>query len=341
MLALRLYGLTTALGGGMADVFISYAKKHAQLTEDLARDLEAEGFTTWWDTSLLPGDEFPEQIKHEIDAAQAVIVIWTESSVDSPWVRSEANRAHALDKLITLHAMGLNLDHVPLPFNTVQSSLVTDRAKVFAALAKRGVKPSGDVHPNEAKKIEKAPQRGPDKARKPNVDSAVHAAAAQEWAKIERTSDIGKLSIFARHFPGTYYADLAQKRIAELPAELEKAERLRLEEEAWKPIFAKKEARLAKLFLEQFPNGKHAAEAQEIIDKAQEIVERNNTEAFIALISFSISTLIFVFAFAYWWATGQTGPLGSSIGESIFLFIFYVFVCGAGLAFFIIKVREA
>jgi hypothetical protein len=27
----------------MADVFISYSKKHAQLTEDLARDLEAEG----------------------------------------------------------------------------------------------------------------------------------------------------------------------------------------------------------------------------------------------------------------------------------------------------------
>ncbi|MFZ1106997.1 MAG: toll/interleukin-1 receptor domain-containing protein [Rhodomicrobium sp.] len=127
----------------MADVFISYAKTHAQLTEDLARDLEAEGFTTWWDTSLLPGDEFPEQIKNEIDAAQAVIVIWTESSVASPWVRAEANRAYARGKLITLHAAQLNLEHVPLPFNTLQSSLVTDRAKVFAALARRGVRPSG------------------------------------------------------------------------------------------------------------------------------------------------------------------------------------------------------
>jgi len=30
----------------MADIFISYSKKHADLTEALARDLEAEGYTT-------------------------------------------------------------------------------------------------------------------------------------------------------------------------------------------------------------------------------------------------------------------------------------------------------
>jgi hypothetical protein len=35
----------------MADIFISYSKKHAQLTVDLARDLEVEGYTTWWDTA--------------------------------------------------------------------------------------------------------------------------------------------------------------------------------------------------------------------------------------------------------------------------------------------------
>jgi TIR domain len=57
----------------MADIFISYSKKHAQLTEDLARDLEAEGYTTWWDTSLLPGDMFfPQTIRTEIEAAKPV-----------------------------------------------------------------------------------------------------------------------------------------------------------------------------------------------------------------------------------------------------------------------------
>ncbi len=40
----------------MADIFISYSNNYAQLTIGLARDLEAEGYTTWWDTaSELPG----------------------------------------------------------------------------------------------------------------------------------------------------------------------------------------------------------------------------------------------------------------------------------------------
>src|SRR5208337_75207 len=138
----------------MADIFISYAKLHAQLTEDLANDLEAQGFTTWWDTSLLPGDEFSEQIKREIDTSQAVIVIWTESSVASPWVRAEANRAYQLRKLITVHATGLNLEQVPLPFNTLQSSLVTDRAKLFAALSKRGIRPRGYVLSNSVQEVD-------------------------------------------------------------------------------------------------------------------------------------------------------------------------------------------
>ena len=101
----------------MADVFISYAKRHAHFTEELARDLETEGFTTWWDTSLLPGDEFPEEIACQIDAAKVVIVIWTEASVESPWVRAEANRAHAQGNLITLHAVGLDLKRVPLSWS--------------------------------------------------------------------------------------------------------------------------------------------------------------------------------------------------------------------------------
>ena len=119
----------------------SFCKQHAQLTKELACDLEAEGFTTWWDTSLLPGDDFPEEIKRQIDAAKVVIVIWTESSVNSKWVRAEATRADQQNKLITLHGPGLDFQDIPLPFNTRNSEVVTDRAKIFAALARRGIAP--------------------------------------------------------------------------------------------------------------------------------------------------------------------------------------------------------
>jgi hypothetical protein len=46
----------------MADVFISYAKPDRPLASKLAAMLEAEGWTTWWDTSLTIGDDFRNEI---------------------------------------------------------------------------------------------------------------------------------------------------------------------------------------------------------------------------------------------------------------------------------------
>jgi TIR domain len=46
----------------MADVFISYSKAYAEAAEELARDLQAKGFSVWWDTSLAAGDRFADTI---------------------------------------------------------------------------------------------------------------------------------------------------------------------------------------------------------------------------------------------------------------------------------------
>jgi hypothetical protein len=103
----------------MADIFISYSRKHAQLTVDLARDLEAEGYTTWWDTSLLPDDVFfPETIRAEIAAAKAVIVIWAEHSITSRWVYSDANEGFKQGKLLQVRDPALGPSKVPVPFNS-------------------------------------------------------------------------------------------------------------------------------------------------------------------------------------------------------------------------------
>jgi hypothetical protein len=124
----------------MADIFISYSKAERDLTVALARDLESQGFTVWWDTSLLPGDDFPDEIKRQIDAACVAIVIWSESSVGSRWVKAEAQRADDLRKLITVHTSGLDPRTIPMPYNVIQSVDLSERAKIYAALEKRGVK---------------------------------------------------------------------------------------------------------------------------------------------------------------------------------------------------------
>jgi TIR domain len=70
----------------MADVFISYAKADRTLALKLAAMLEAEGWKTWWDTSLIPGDDFRNEIMTELGRAR-------HASIKSDWVRSEAGRA--------------------------------------------------------------------------------------------------------------------------------------------------------------------------------------------------------------------------------------------------------
>ncbi|MEL6782594.1 MAG: toll/interleukin-1 receptor domain-containing protein, partial [Pseudomonadota bacterium] len=84
----------------MADVFISYAREDAPKAKLLAEALTAEGLSVWWDHELIGGDNFREEIAQTIAAASCVIVIWSERSVGSPFVKDEASRANARGVLL-------------------------------------------------------------------------------------------------------------------------------------------------------------------------------------------------------------------------------------------------
>ena len=77
----------------MADVFISYARADKARVAPLVAAIEAKGWSVWWDPEIAPGQEFDDQIDAEIDAACAVLVVWTPTSVASRWVRGEAREA--------------------------------------------------------------------------------------------------------------------------------------------------------------------------------------------------------------------------------------------------------
>jgi len=93
----------------MADIFVSYSKKHRPLTERVAALLNGKEFvgpdgtskpiTVWWDQSLSSGDVFHRDITKQIDKAGAVVVIWSEGAVASDWVYAEAQRGAAQKKL--------------------------------------------------------------------------------------------------------------------------------------------------------------------------------------------------------------------------------------------------
>ena len=77
----------------MADVFVSYARADKARVAPLVAAIEAKGLTVWWDPEIAPGRQFDDEIDVALQAAKAVLVVWTPTSVVSRWVRGEARDA--------------------------------------------------------------------------------------------------------------------------------------------------------------------------------------------------------------------------------------------------------
>jgi hypothetical protein len=126
----------------MTDVFISYSKHDRPIAQALADDLVSLGITVWWDFELYAGDDFHDAILAAIDAATAVIVIWSSTARASKWVRSEATRANRQNKLIPTLAPGATLDDVPLPFDQLQCVPILEREQIYRSLQRLRIIPA-------------------------------------------------------------------------------------------------------------------------------------------------------------------------------------------------------
>jgi TIR domain len=67
----------------------------------------------WWDPKLRAGEHFDDVIEKALDQAKCVIVIWSERSVQSRYVRTEATYALDQDKLVPVAIESVKL---PLRF---------------------------------------------------------------------------------------------------------------------------------------------------------------------------------------------------------------------------------
>ncbi|MEQ1617830.1 MAG: TIR domain-containing protein [Terricaulis sp.] len=74
----------------MADVFISYKREDRDRVQLIARTLQEEGFSVWWDPAITLGASYAAAIRAELDAASTVLVVWSNQSVHSEWVQEEA-----------------------------------------------------------------------------------------------------------------------------------------------------------------------------------------------------------------------------------------------------------
>jgi hypothetical protein len=84
----------------MPDVFLSYAREDRERARVLARALESDGWSVWWDRKMVAGETFDETIERQLATAKTVVVLWSEHSISSQWVRNEAAAASERDVLV-------------------------------------------------------------------------------------------------------------------------------------------------------------------------------------------------------------------------------------------------
>ena len=92
------------------DVFISCKREERALATQVAGALEAAGYTQVTDLNLANSTHFGDEIDRLIRRSRVVLVLWTEASVASDWVKSEARLGRDLGTYL-----GVMVEPVELP----------------------------------------------------------------------------------------------------------------------------------------------------------------------------------------------------------------------------------
>ena len=105
------------------DIFISYSRRDRERVNFMAKALEAQGYSVWWDRELRAGEEFDNVIDKYIKASTAIVVVWSNTSVNSNWVKEEAEDGVVDNKLVPAL-----IDDVVIPrgFRRIQAAELQD-----------------------------------------------------------------------------------------------------------------------------------------------------------------------------------------------------------------------
>ena len=102
-----------------ATLFLSYARADEVFARRLAAALEHAGYTIWWDALIEGGAAFGRSIADALESADAVLVLWSRTSVDSDWVKDEAAQGRERHRLIPL-----SVDGTPPPLGFRQYQVI-------------------------------------------------------------------------------------------------------------------------------------------------------------------------------------------------------------------------
>jgi len=109
-------------GDHMPDAFISYAHQDKAFAD--GRGLEwffknkMPEITYWRDHRIGAGSVWAEDIRDNLLSAKCVVVIWSQNSWNSPWVRQEAFYGYMRGILVPMRVDDVVLEP---PFNSIQT----------------------------------------------------------------------------------------------------------------------------------------------------------------------------------------------------------------------------
>lgn len=102
----------------MAKVFLSYDHEDQRRAASVATALEKAGHSVWWDQHIEGGAEYNNAIEIAVEDADVVVVLWSERSVRSAWVRDEAAEGRDSGKLVPV---ALDSAKPPMGFRQFQT----------------------------------------------------------------------------------------------------------------------------------------------------------------------------------------------------------------------------
>ncbi len=106
-----------------AEIFVSYNREDRAFVANLVKELEDSGYSVWWDTRISAGSEFDSAIENALAAARCVVVVWSDNSVGSEWVKNEASEGLRRNILIPVRIDDVDL---PLAFRRRQTIDMAD-----------------------------------------------------------------------------------------------------------------------------------------------------------------------------------------------------------------------
>ena len=84
----------------MSRIFLSYARDDVDAARELAEGIAQGGHGVWWDRHLHGGSRFTAEIDRALKNAEAVVVLWTKTSIQSAWVQDEAAEGRDTGRLV-------------------------------------------------------------------------------------------------------------------------------------------------------------------------------------------------------------------------------------------------